>query len=181
MLPHSIRQEYYELGSFCKLFNAVIGSLGNDSAPATSRRDSIWTSPTHGQIQAPSGCCRTKRQERTCVRVQRSILWRKDVYSDMHVCLSCNHFLVFHRPSGGDEPCFLCPPTKCLVEGCRCNEYDGVTLTDRPHEEHKSMQVLWGSWGFVVFSNEEDRTFVSGAEPPVERAGVRISPSTQGR
>jgi len=52
-----------------------------------------------------------------------------------------------------------------------------VTLTDRPHEEHRAMQVQWGNWGFVVFSDEEDRTFVSRGEPPVERAGVRIHPS----
>ena len=96
----------------------------------------------------------------------------------MHVCLICNHFLVFHKPTGGDKPCYLCPPTKCLVEGCKCAEYKGVVLTDRPHTEHTSMQLRWGSWGAVVFSTEEDRTFVSGAEPPVERAGVRIRPSS---
>jgi hypothetical protein len=40
------------------------------------------------------------------------------------------------------------------------------------------VQLKWGSWGAVEFSTEEDRTFVSGAEPPVERAGVRIRPSS---
>lgn len=111
------------------------------------------------------------------MRVPGSVSWRKGVHSDMHVCLSCDHYLVFHKPRGGNEPCYLCPPTKCLVEGCRCAEYNGVVLTDRPHQEHKSMQVKWGSWGSVVFSTEEDRTFVSGAEPPVEQAGARIRPS----
>ena len=65
-----------------------------------------------------------------------------------------------------------------MVEGCNCTQYKGMMLTDRPHEEHRSMQMKWGSWGAVVFSTEEDRTFVSGAEPPVERAGVRIRPGS---
>ena len=94
----------------------------------------------------------------------------------MHVCLSCNHFLVFHKAGGGNPPCYLCPPTKCLVEGCNCAEYRGMTLTDRPHAEHSAMQMKWGMWGNVVFSTEEDRTFVSGGEPPVERARVKFRP-----
>lgn len=95
----------------------------------------------------------------------------------MHVCLSCNHFLVFHKPGGGIRPCPLCPPAGCMVEGCKCAEYKGVLSTDRPHAEHASMQMKWGLWGTVTFATEEDRTFVSGAEPPVERAGIRIRPS----
>jgi len=92
----------------------------------------------------------------------------------MHVCLSCNHYLVYHEPPGGDEPCYLCPPTRCLVEGCKCSRYEGMVLTDRPHKEHKAMQIRWGSWGVVVFSTEEDLTIVNGPEPLVERGGVRF-------
>ena len=130
------------------------------------------------KIHTLSGLCRNKRQQRTSLPFPGNTPWRKGIYSDMHVCLTCNHFLVFHKPKGGDKPCYLCPPTKCLVEGCKCAEYKGVGLTDRPHEEHISVQLKWGSWGAVEFSTEEDRTFVSGAEPPVERAGVRIRPSS---
>lgn len=96
----------------------------------------------------------------------------------MHVCLSCNHFLVFHKVRGDKEPCHLCPPGRCLVRGCPCHEYKGVLFTDRPHELHKDMRVQWGSWGFVVFTTDEERTFVSGAEPVVERVGIRIRPGT---
>ena len=95
---------------------------------------------------------------------------------NMHVCLACNHFLVFHKPGGAKEPCYLCPPKRCLVGGCRCTEYKGVMLTDRPHDEHRSVTMVWGTWGSVNFSTDEDRTFVSGAEPPVERSGVRLRP-----
>lgn len=94
----------------------------------------------------------------------------------MYMCLSCGHFLIFHKPRGGKEPCYLCPPAECLVEGCTCSVYKGTRLTDRPHEDHPSMRVRWGSWGLVVFSLDEDRTFVSGAEPVVERVGIRIRP-----
>jgi len=98
----------------------------------------------------------------------------------MHVCLSCNHYLVFHEPPGGSDPCYLCPPTRCLVGGCKCSKYNGVILTDRPHQEHKSMQTKWGSWGVVVFSNEEDLTVMSGPEPLVERTGARFRQGSVG-
>jgi len=96
----------------------------------------------------------------------------------MHTCLSCGHYLSFHKPRGEKEPCYLCPPKECLIEGCNCAEYTGTMLTDRPHKDHISMRVKFGSWGPVIFSTDEDRTFVSGAEPPVERAGVRLHPGT---
>jgi len=101
--------------------------------------------------------------------------WRKGFHSDMHVCLSCNHYLVYHEPPGGHEPCYLCPPTKCLIEGCECAGYEGMVLTDRPHKEHKAMQIRWGSWGVVVFATDEGLTVVNGPEPLVERGGVRFS------
>jgi len=101
---------------------------------------------------------------------------RTEAILNMHVCLACNHFLVFHKTGGANEPCYLCPPKGCLVEGCQCAEYKGVMLSDRPHEEHRSMNMVWGTWGSVIFSTDEDRTFVSGGEPQVERAGVRLRP-----
>ena len=99
-------------------------------------------------------------------------------HSGMYACLSCGHFITFHKPRGGMDPCYLCPPLECLVRRCKCSKYEGTMLTDRPHMEHLSMRVRFGSWGPVLFSTEEDRTFVSGAEPPVERAGIRFHPST---
>ena len=91
----------------------------------------------------------------------------------MYVCSSCGHFLVFHKPRGKD-PCYLCPPAECLVERCRCTEYNGIKLTNRPHEEHASGRVRWGYWGPIVFTASEDHTFVSGPEPAIERAGIRV-------
>ena len=95
----------------------------------------------------------------------------------MYACLSCGHSISFHKPSGEKEPCYLCSPAECLVEGCSCIEYSGTPLSERPHSDHVSMRVRFGSWGPVIFSTDEDRTFVSGAEPPVEKAGVRINSS----
>jgi hypothetical protein len=92
----------------------------------------------------------------------------------MYVCESCGHYLVFHKPRGDKEPCYLCPPVGCLVEMCPCTEYKGVRLTNRPHEVHRSWRVLWGSWGYIVFSAKEDYTFVSGPEPVVERVPIKV-------
>jgi len=92
----------------------------------------------------------------------------------MYVCLKCDHQLVFHKPRGGNNPCYLCPPCECLVKGCSCTDYKGTELTDRPHKDHLTMKIRWGSWGFLDFTSEDDRTFVSGAEPAVERAGLRV-------
>jgi len=92
----------------------------------------------------------------------------------MYVCSSCDHSLVFHKPVGGKEPCYLCPPAECLVKGCRCTLYKGFKLTYRPHEEHASWKVKWGSWGFVDFTERDEYTFVSGPQPAIERAGIRV-------
>ena len=92
----------------------------------------------------------------------------------MYVCLGCDHPLVFHKPRGDKEPCYLCPPCECLVKGCACAEYKGTALTERPHKDHLSMKIRWGSWGFLDFASEEDFTYVSGGEPVIERAGVRF-------
>jgi len=92
----------------------------------------------------------------------------------MFVCLGCDHLLTFHKPRGGKDPCYLCPPCECLVKGCKCTEYKGTGVTERPHADHPSMKMRWGSWGFLDFTSDEDRTFVGGPEPVIERAGVRI-------
>ena len=101
-------------------------------------------------------------------------------HPDMHVCLTCNHYLVFHEPPGGANPCYLCPPTRCLVEGCDCSMYNGAILTDRPHQEHRSMQVKWGSWGIVAFSTEEDLAYMNGPEALGERTGARFRQGNAG-
>jgi len=94
----------------------------------------------------------------------------------MYICITCGHLLNFHKPKGGKDPCYLCPPDECMVAKCSCRAYDGTKLTDRPHKDHLSMRMKWGSWGVVNFSSEDDITFVGGPEPIIERAGVRIHP-----
>ena len=91
----------------------------------------------------------------------------------MYVCLGCNHPLFYHRPNGKAEPCFLCPPDECQVEGCSCPKYDGQRLSSQAHSEHHRYQIRWGTWGLVNFSLAEDQTFVAGPEPVIERAHYR--------
>ena len=128
----------------------------------------------YDQIQTPTGGRKTKWQQKPTNPVRGTKSCEKGGLFDMYVCMGCDHLLVFHRPRGGNDPCYLCPPCECLVEGCDCAEYRGTQVTDRPHKDHLEMKVLFGSWGLIDFSSEESCTFVGGPEPVIERAGVRL-------
>ncbi len=70
----------------------------------------------------------------------------------MLACSSCHHREVFHQADPPEDPCYLCPRGHCLVKGCSCQIYEGVSSSTGSHEEHLRAKTKWGLWGWVQFT-----------------------------
>ncbi len=70
----------------------------------------------------------------------------------MLACSNCHHREVFHQASPPEDPCYLCPRGRCLVKGCGCHVYEGMSAGNGNHEDHLRAKYKWGAWGYVQFA-----------------------------